>query len=125
MTEWVGTPQLPLSYSCLTRVSSRHHTHYVKIFHVYIMTNRKDGTLYIGVTSDLVKRVYEHRIGAVAGFTQRYKLKKLVYFEEHETAQLAIQREKNLKHWPRAWKVELIENDNTDWDDLYDGIAGG
>lgn len=97
----------------------------MKVFHVYIMTNRKDGTLYVGVTSDLVKRVYEHRSGSVPGFTQRYKLKKLVYFEEHETAQLAIQREKNVKHWPREWKVDLIESGNPDWDDLYDGIAGG
>ena len=97
----------------------------MRIFHVYIITNRKDGTLYVGVTSDLVKRVYEHRTGAVAGFTQRYKLKKLVYFEEHETVRLAIQREKNLKHWPREWKVDLIENDNPDWGDLFDGIAGG
>jgi len=97
----------------------------VKIFHVYIMTNRRGGTLYVGVTSNLVKRVFEHKTGAVPGFTQRYKLKKLVYFEEHETAQLAVQREKNLKHWPRSWKVELIENDNPDWSDLYDGIAGG
>ena len=89
------------------------------------MTNRKGGTLYVGVTSDLIKRVFEHRSGAVPGFTLRYKLKKLVYFEQHEIAQLAIQREKNLKHWPRDWKVALIENGNPDWSDLYDCIAGG
>ena len=89
------------------------------------MTNRKDGTLYIGVTSNLVKRVYEHRAGGIPGFTQRYNLKKLVYFEQHDTAQLALQREKNLKHWSRQWKVDLIEGANPDWSDLYASIAGG
>ena len=90
--------------------------------YVYIMTNRKDGTLYIGVTSDLTKRVYEHKEGAAAGFTKQYNLKTLVYFEQHDEISLALQREKNLKHYVRQWKVELIEKQNPEWRDLYPEI---
>jgi len=82
------------------------------------MTNRPYGTLYVGVTSDLVRRVWEHREGLVEGFTERYGLKQLVHVERHEEIPAAIQREKNIKHWPRAWKVALIEKDNPNWDDL-------
>ena len=91
--------------------------------YVYIMTNRKDGTLYVGVTSDLIRRVYEHRSKAVPGFTNRYNLDKLVYFEQHVEPRSAIQREKNVKHWSRAWKIEMIEECNPDWRDLYEDIA--
>ena len=91
--------------------------------YVYILTNRKDGTLYIGVTSDLVKRVYEHKEGFVAGFTKRYNLKKLVYYEVFDDIYNALQREKNLKHWVRAWKIALIEKQNPEWKDLYEEIA--
>ncbi len=90
---------------------------------VYIVTNRPNGTLYIGVTSDLARRAWEHRIGAVDGFTQRYGLKRLVYAEHHDEIRSAIQREKNLKHWPRAWKIDLIRAQNPTWEDLYDRIA--
>ncbi len=76
---------------------------------VYIISNRPGGTLYIGVTTDLVRRIHQHRTGAVPGFTTRYNLDKLVFFEEHATVATAIQREKTLKHWPRAWKLALIE----------------
>jgi putative endonuclease len=90
---------------------------------VYIMTNRPNGTLYVGVTSDLVRRVTEHRAGAADGFTKRYGLRRLVFFECHDDIRAAIQREKNMKHWPRAWKVRLILCANSSWDDLYDRLG--
>jgi len=86
---------------------------------MYIMTNRRDGTLYVGVTSDIVQRVWQHREGLVEGFTKRYGLKRLVYVERHDTIQAAIVRERRLKHWPRAWKIHLIQTGNPDWNDLY------
>ncbi|HIJ61119.1 MAG TPA: GIY-YIG nuclease family protein [Rhodospirillaceae bacterium] len=86
---------------------------------VYILTDRPNGTLYVGVTSDLARRTWEHREGAVDGFTKRYGLKRLVYAEPHEDIRAAIQREKTLKHWPRAWKVRLILEANPGWADLY------
>ncbi|HQT62970.1 MAG: excinuclease ABC subunit C [Acidocella sp. 20-57-95] len=89
---------------------------------VYIMTDRPSGTLYIGVTADLVRRVSQHRAGETPGFTQRYWLKRLVYFERQEEILGAIAREKALKHWLRAWKIALIEAGNPGWDDLYEGI---
>ncbi|MDK9722728.1 MAG: GIY-YIG nuclease family protein [Rhodospirillales bacterium] len=90
---------------------------------VYIMTNRPNGTLNIGVTSDLARRAWEHREGVADGFTNRYGLKQLVYVERHEDIRAALQREKNIKHWPRAWKVKLVLDTNPDWKDLYDEIA--
>ena len=90
---------------------------------VYIMTNRPDGTLYVGVTSDLARRVWEHREGVADGFTKRYGLRRLVYVEPHDDILAAIQREKNLKHWSRAWKVRLILEANPLWDDLYHRLA--
>ncbi|MBV8563837.1 MAG: GIY-YIG nuclease family protein [Methylobacteriaceae bacterium] len=90
---------------------------------VYIMTNRPNGTLYIGVTNDIARRAYEHREGLIEGFTKRYGLKRLVYMEAHADIRDAIQREKSLKHWPRAWKVRLILDSNPDWRDLYLDLA--
>ena len=90
---------------------------------VYIITNRRNGVLYVGVASDLVRRCYQHREGIIPGFTKRYGLKKLVYYERFDDIRLAIQREKNMKHWPRAWKVRLINGFNPGWDDLYDSIV--
>jgi putative endonuclease len=90
---------------------------------VYIVTNRPNGTLYVGVTSNLPRRIWEHREGVVEGFTRRYRLKRLVYVERYEDIASAIQRETNLKHWPRAWKVNLILASNPEWADLYDQIA--
>jgi putative endonuclease len=90
---------------------------------VYIMTNRKDGTLYIGVTNDLARRAYEHREKLVSGFARKYNLDQLVYYESYSTALDAIQREKNMKEWKRAWKIELIEQMNPDWRDLYEDLA--
>ena len=89
--------------------------------YVYFMTNRPNGALYVGVTS--VRRVYEHRSGVVDGFTKRYGLKRLVYFEVFDDIQSAIQREHNIKHWSRAWKVGLILASNPGWDDLFDTIT--
>jgi len=91
-------------------------------YYTYIMASRKGGVLYIGVTSDLVKRVYEHKQGLVEGFTRRYNVKMLVYFEIYEDVNEAILREKRLKTWQRQWKVELIEASNKEWRDLYETI---
>jgi len=85
---------------------------------VYIMTNHPNGTLYIGVTNDLDRRVWEHREGLASRFTRRYYLKHLVYAEHHEDIAAAIQRETSLKRWPRAWKVDLIISKNPEWKDL-------
>jgi putative endonuclease len=89
---------------------------------VYIMTNRPNGILYTGVTSDLARRAWEHRESLVKGFTQRYGLKRLVYTEFFEDIRDAIQREKNMKHYSRAWKVGLILGANRDWRDLYEDL---
>ncbi|NWG24018.1 MAG: GIY-YIG nuclease family protein [Pseudorhodoplanes sp.] len=90
---------------------------------VYILASKPGGTRYIGVTRDLVRRVHEHREGLVAGFARRYGVKMLVYYEHYDTPIEAIQREKNLKHWPREWKIDLIVSMNPDWRDLYDEIV--
>jgi len=92
-------------------------------FYVYILASRPGGAIYIGVTNDLVRRVYEHKNNMVRGHTKRYGIDKLVYFEVHSTAYQAIQREKNMKHWPRAWKTRLIGQNNAQWRDLYDEIV--
>ena len=89
---------------------------------IYILTNRPNGTLYVGVTSDLARRVQEHRDGVLDGFTKRHGLKRLVYAKRHDDIRMALQREKNIKHWSRAWKVRLIHADNPEWDDLYDQL---
>ena len=90
--------------------------------YVYILTNRPNGTLYVGVTSDLVRRVAEHREGAVKGFPKTYGLKRLVYFEVYDDIRTAIQREKNMKHWSRTWKVRLILQSNPQWNDLFEAL---
>jgi putative endonuclease len=87
--------------------------------YVYILTNRRNRTLYVGVTNDLIRRVYEHREGVTKGFSKTYGLKLLVYFEQYDDIYFAIQREKNIKHWPRAWKIRLIHGFNPEWEDLY------
>ena len=89
---------------------------------IYILTNRPNGTLYIGVTSNLIQRVWQHREGVVPGFTKRYGLKRLVYFEAYDDISVAIQREMNVKHWPRTWKVRLILASNPEWRDLYETL---
>ena len=91
--------------------------------YIYILTNRPNGILYVGVTNDLVRRVFEHRSGFVEGFTKRYGLKTLVYFERFDDIRDAIQREHNIKHWSRAWKVRMIIATNPDWNDLFETIT--
>ncbi len=86
---------------------------------LYMMTNRPNGTLYVGTTVNLPRRAWEHREGVIEGFTKKYGLKRLVYFEEHHTLFAARQRENNIKHWSRAWKVGLILDRNPGWADLY------
>jgi len=95
-----------------------------KTYYTYIMASKRNGTLYIGVTSDLIKRVYEHKNNLVAGFTRKYKIHLLVYFEQHLDVKVAIHREKRLKEWQRKWKLALIEKSNPQWIDLYDEITG-
>ena len=92
-------------------------------FAVYIMTNRPNGTLYIGVTGNLVRRVFEHREGLLPGFTRKYNLKRLVWCEVHQDIRSAIQREKTMKHWPRRWKINVIEAMNPEWCDLWEGLG--
>lgn len=89
----------------------------------YIVTNQPNGTLYVGVTTDLVKRVGQHQSGEVEGFTSQHGLNQLVWFEEHGDIESAIRREKNIKAWKRAWKIRLIEENNPDWFDLYPSIC--
>ena len=89
---------------------------------VYILASKRNGTLYIGVTSDLIKRTWEHKIDSVEGLTKRYRVHRLVYYELHEDMESAIRREKQMKKWNRDWKLELIEKQNPDWRDLWEGI---
>jgi putative endonuclease len=92
-------------------------------YYVYLLASGKHGTLYLGVTNDLVRRCYEHRIKAAPGFTARYGIDKLVWFEIYDDIVTAITREKQLKKWRRDWKIRLIEEQNPDWTDLYPGIS--
>lgn len=91
--------------------------------YVYILASKRNGTLYVGVTSNLTKRVWEHREGVAEGFTKRYQVLRLVYYEVHEDIREAIVREKRIKKWRREWKLRLIEQQNPEWRDLYDTIA--
>jgi putative endonuclease len=95
----------------------------MRSYWVYILASRPRGTLYVGMTNELVRRVYEHREGLVEGFSREYGAKMLVYYEQHATALAAIQREKNIKHWPRVWKIELIRSLNLNWRDLWEDIV--
>ena len=89
---------------------------------VYFVTNKRNGILYVGVTSNLPARVYQHREALIDGFTKQYGLKQLVYYEVFDDIRLAIAREKAIKHWPRAWKVRLIHGMNPEWKDLFDTL---
>ncbi len=91
----------------------------MKTYFVYIMASQRNGTLYVGITNDLVRRVYEHKSDAQASFTKKYGIHILVYYEETSDVKTAIEREKQLKKWERSWKVRLIEKNNPSWDDLY------
>jgi putative endonuclease len=95
----------------------------MKNYYVYILASRRDGAIYVGVTSDLVRRVYEHRSKAVPGFTSRFNITRFVWFEVYDDPLSAIAREKELKKWRRAWKTDLIVKANPDWNDLYEEIC--
>lgn len=95
----------------------------VKTYWVYILASVRNGTLYVGVTNNLARRVWEHREGLVDGFTKRYGVKLLIFYESYPDVRDAIQREKNIKKWPRSWKLDLIEAANPDWRDLYEDLA--
>ena len=96
----------------------------MKKYYVYILASRQKGTLYIGVTSDLLRRVAAHKNDLADGFTKQYGVHRLVYFEETVDARAAIEREKRMKWWKRIWKIRLIEKNNPDWKDLYDVLSG-
>ena len=95
----------------------------LKQFSIYILTNRSRGVLYVGLSSSLAERIRQHREGLIPGFTTRYKIHRLVYFEQHDDPLAAIAREKQIKKWRRDWKIRLIEENNPDWRDLYDDLA--
>jgi len=94
-----------------------------KQFYVYLLANKRNGTLYLGMTNDLIRRVYEHKNKITKGFASKYDVSKLVWFETHSNAAVAITREKQIKEWKRQWKINLIEAENPDWHDLYDNLA--
>ena len=94
-------------------------------YYVYILTSRRNGTLYVGVTNNLIRRVFEHRNNLVKGFTEKYGVHTLAYYEDCQSIESAIRREKQLKEWQRKWKLSLIEETNPEWRDLYDEIAPG
>jgi len=91
-------------------------------YYVYILASRKNGTLYVGVTNDLVRRAYDHKSNVIQGFTEKYRVHNLVYYESYTDVRDALTREKRLKKWKRQWKINLIESDNPDWIDLYEQI---
>jgi putative endonuclease len=91
-------------------------------FYVYLLASRRNGTLYVGMTDDLAKRIWMHRIGALPGFTKQYGVKMLVWYEQHQTRESAFVRERQLKKWNRAWKLKLLEQMNPTWRDLYEDI---
>ena len=93
------------------------------MFFVYVLASKPHGTLYIGSTSDLVRRVWDHKVKAVPGFTAKYGVDRLVWFERHDTLEAAMIRERRIKDWKRGWKIQLIEQDNPQWIDLYPGIS--
>ena len=93
------------------------------MYYVYLLASKPYGTLYVGVTSDLARRVWEHKHKLVSGFTERYGVDRLVWFEAHDSVESAIQREKRVKDWKRDWKLNLIERDNPRWIDLYQSIS--
>jgi putative endonuclease len=114
------------SYRCLFARHSRENGNplfAMKHFYVYILCSKKNGTLYTGVTSNLIKRVYEHKHNMADGFTKKYDVHRRSWYEVHESAESAITREKQIKKWERSWKIELIQGQNPEWKDLYEDIC--
>ena len=95
-----------------------------KNYYTYILASKRNGTLYVGITSDLIKRVWQHKEKLADGFTKKYNSNQLVYFEQFRDPESAIRREKRLKKYPRKWKINLIERENPDWNDLYENLSG-
>jgi len=95
----------------------------MKSYYVYILASKRHGTLYIGITNSLIRRVYEHKNGLIEGFTKKYKVRNLVFYERFDDVKSAIRHEKQLKKWNRKWKIELIEKDNPKWKDLYGDLT--
>jgi putative endonuclease len=118
-----GVTVIP-AQACPELVEGRESRMHDKEPAVYILASQRNGTLYIGVTSDLVKRGWQHRNDAASGFSKRYGVHRLVYFEMHASMEAAIIREKRLKKWNRKWKLELIESGNPEWRDLWPGLLG-
>jgi putative endonuclease len=110
----VGNPSLGVIPEVCNRESK-----FMNSYYVYILASKKNGTLYVGVTNNLVKRVYEHKNNMVKGFTQKYGVHKLVYFEQTEDIKIAIEQEKKIKKWNRDWKIRLIKKTNPEWKDMY------
>jgi len=96
-----------------------------KDYYVYVLASQRNGTLYVGVTSNLIKRIWEHKNKVIQGFTQKYSVDKLVYFEQYRDPENAIKREKRLKRYNRQWKLELVEKENPEWRDLYTELVSG
>ena len=94
----------------------------MKTYYVYILASKRNGTLYIGITNDLIRRIYEHKNNLIGGFTKKYNVHMLVHYEETNCIESALQREKHLKRWNRKWKLELIEKENPEWEDLYNSL---
>jgi putative endonuclease len=109
-----------LSLPGLSRQSRLGMLERMRQYYVYFLASRPGGTIYVGVTNNLIRRVYEHRTKAVPGFTKTYNVDKLVHYEIYSSIQDALQREKNIKHWPRTWKTNLILQNNPSWRDLYE-----
>ena len=107
---------------CHSRVGGNlYNRHYTTMdYYVYILASKMNGTLYVGMTNNLVKRIWEHKQGAAEGFTKKYAIHNLVYYETYSEINDAIEREKNIKKWKRDWKIKLIEKDNPNWKDLYE-----
>jgi len=95
----------------------------MKTYYVYFLASKRKGTLYVGITNDLIRRIHEHKNNQIDGFTRKYKIHRLVYYEQFDDSYSAIQREKRLKRWLRKWKIELIESVNPDWCDLYEKLS--
>ena len=96
----------------------------MKQYYVYMLASKRNGTLYIGVTNDLIRRVYEHKQGLLKGFTKKYNVRRLVFYEETNDVESAITKEKQMKKWKRQWKIDLIQENNPEWEDLYNKITG-
>ena len=107
----------------MTREWGKRYRCAVRYF-VYLLASRNHGTLYCGITNNLLRRVWEHKTNQVSGFTEKYNVKRLVWWEGHSDVDLAIRREKRIKRWRRAWKIALIERENPDWLDRYEAIGG-